>query len=180
MKGIVFTEFLDLVEERFGYEMVDTIIEKSDLPSKGSYTAVGTYDHAEMLSLLGNLSHETNIPANDLLRLYGNQLFDTLMGGYKKHLVNINSAFELLSAIESYIHVEVRKLYPDAELPYFETKMLSPNQLRMVYSSERKMWAFGLGLMEGCFKHFNETAQITHTLLTEDGSSVEFIITRNL
>ena len=29
MKGIVFTEFLDLVEERFGLEMVDAIISQS-------------------------------------------------------------------------------------------------------------------------------------------------------
>ena len=31
MKGIVFTEFLELVEEKFGLEVVDEIIEKYDL-----------------------------------------------------------------------------------------------------------------------------------------------------
>ena len=30
MKGIVFTEFLDLVEDKFGLEMVDNIITASD------------------------------------------------------------------------------------------------------------------------------------------------------
>lgn len=29
-------------------------------------------------------------------------------------------AFQFLKNIENYIHVEVRKLYPDAELPTFE------------------------------------------------------------
>jgi len=42
MKGIVFTEFLDLVEEKFGMEMVDKIITQSELESEGAYTAVGT------------------------------------------------------------------------------------------------------------------------------------------
>lgn len=180
MKGIVFTEFLDLVESNYGYEMVDTIIQKSNLASNGSYTAVGTYKHTEMLSLLGNLSNETGVPVDDLLRLYGNQLFEALMAHYSKHLKNISSAFDLLSSIESYIHVEVLKLYPDAELPYFEVEIRSENELKMVYSSERKMWAFGLGLMEGCFRYFNEKAHIEHQLLTPDGSSVLFIITRNL
>ena len=38
MKGIVFTEFLDLVEERFGLEMVDVIISQSKLESKSKST----------------------------------------------------------------------------------------------------------------------------------------------
>ena len=33
MKGIIFTEFLELVEEKFGLTMVDKIIEQSDLES---------------------------------------------------------------------------------------------------------------------------------------------------
>ena len=42
MKGIVFTEFLEMVEAQFGLDTVDAIIENSDLPSRGAYTAVGT------------------------------------------------------------------------------------------------------------------------------------------
>ena len=43
MKGIVFTEFLDLVEEKFGLEMVDAIISQSKLESKGVYTSIGVF-----------------------------------------------------------------------------------------------------------------------------------------
>jgi acyl carrier protein len=68
MKGIVFTEFLDLVEDKFGLEMVDTILSNSDLPSNGVYTAVGTYSFAEMVSLLTNLNKETGIAIDDLWR----------------------------------------------------------------------------------------------------------------
>lgn len=47
MKGIIFTEFLEMVEDRFSPEIADRIIEASDLPSRGVYTAVGTYDHTD-------------------------------------------------------------------------------------------------------------------------------------
>ncbi len=43
MKGIVFTGFLELVEDKYGLEMVDEIITNSNLESKGIYTSVGTY-----------------------------------------------------------------------------------------------------------------------------------------
>ena len=41
MKGIIFTEFLDLVEEKFGLAMVDKIIKQSQLESKGIYKSIG-------------------------------------------------------------------------------------------------------------------------------------------
>ena len=61
MKGIIFREFLEMVEEQFGYKTVDTIIENSNLASKGIYTSVGTYPHQEMFSLVKELSALTNI-----------------------------------------------------------------------------------------------------------------------
>ena len=59
MKGIVFAEFIELVEDKFGFEIADEIIEESNLPSGGSYTSVGTYDHREMLELVTHLSEKT-------------------------------------------------------------------------------------------------------------------------
>jgi hypothetical protein len=43
MKGIVFTEFLEMVEQEFGYNMVDEMIENTDLDSKGVYTSIVIY-----------------------------------------------------------------------------------------------------------------------------------------
>ena len=40
MKGIVFTEFLEMVEEKFDLETLDKIIINSKLPSEGVYTSV--------------------------------------------------------------------------------------------------------------------------------------------
>ena len=65
MKGIVFTEFLDLVEAKFGYEVVDHIIQESKLPNEGAYTGVGTYPHGEMVAL----GKQPGILAEDLSNL---------------------------------------------------------------------------------------------------------------
>jgi len=75
MKGIVFTEFLELVENKFGLEMLDAIIEASNLESEGVYTRIGTYNFSEMLSLLTNLSERTSISIDDLLLVYGEHFF---------------------------------------------------------------------------------------------------------
>jgi hypothetical protein len=176
MKGIVFTEFLNLVETKFGYEMVDQIILESNLPSKGIYTNIGTYEHAEMVQLVTALSRHTEIPVPDLLKSYGIHFFPILGNGYSHFLTGVKSGFELLESIEHYIHVEVIKLYPDAELPKFDSKRLDENTLEMIYHSQRKMADFAEGLMRSAFEHYNEKVMIERENLEEDGSKVRFIL----
>lgn len=178
MKGIVFTEFLDLVEDKFGYETVDNIIKNSHLVSNGAYTSVGTYPHSEMFRLVGNLSKETGIEVGALLRLYGKHLFSILVKAYQSHFHRFfnGSCFEFLEALENHIHVEVLKLYPDAELPRFDTQRIDDKTLEMIYTSERKMSDFAIGLLESCFEYFDEKATVEKENLNEDGSKVKLII----
>ena len=85
MKGIVFTEFLDLVEDKFGLGMVDDIVNSSDLSSGGAYTAIGTYDFGEMHQLITHLSAKTDIPINDLLLIYGEHFFSVIEKKISSH-----------------------------------------------------------------------------------------------
>jgi hypothetical protein len=179
MKGIVFTEFLDLVEEKFGMEMVDSIIEASELESEGVYTSIGTYNFSEMLSLLSNLSERTNITIDDLLLVYGEHFFSVIERSYVGLLNTYKDPMEMISSIENHIHVEVRKIYPEAELPTFIVEEKTDDLLIMVYKSSRAMYYFGLGLMNKTFEHFNSTAEITLEKIAEDGTEVRFVIRRN-
>lgn len=154
MKGVVFTEFLELVEEKFSPELADKIIEASDLPSQGAYTSLGTYDHNEMLQLVTNLSKETKVSIPDLIHTFGEYLFTRFSVGYPQFFQDIGHAFDFLKNLEDYIHVEVRKLYPDAELPRFEYENPESGSLVMIYSSNRPFGDLAEGLICGCIKHF--------------------------
>jgi len=179
MKGIVFTEFLELVEEKFGLEMVDHIIENSDLESNGVYTSVGTYSFSEMLQLLQHLSKNTGISIDDLLLVYAEHFFGVIEKSYPGLLATYKDPIEMISSIEDHIHVEVRKIYPDAELPTFEVVEKTKDSLVMIYTSSRAMHHFGLGLMNKTFEHFNSTATIELEKIKEDGTEVRFIINKD-
>ncbi|MBC8151821.1 MAG: heme NO-binding domain-containing protein [Bacteroidetes bacterium] len=179
MKGMVFTEFLDMVEQQYDYKLVDTMLTQSVLPSGGAYTSVGTYNHREMVELVNQFSSQTQVPVADAFRVYGRYLFIRFTQLYAHLLNNAHSAFGLLTAIEHHIHVEVKKLYPDAELPRFESEQPSDDHLIMTYQSERQMADFAQGLIEGCLAHFGETATITRTNLNEEASLVRFEIIKD-
>lgn len=179
MKGIVFTEFLELVEDKFGLEMVDNIITSSTLESGGIYTAVGTYSFSEMLQLLTHLSENTGISIDNLLLVYAEHFFSVIENSYPGLLATYKDPIEMISSIENHIHVEVRKIYPDAELPTFEVVEKTENSLVLIYTSSRAMHHFGLGLMNKTFAHFNATATIDLQKIKEDGTEVRFVINKN-
>ena len=137
MKGIVFTEFLELVEDKFGLEMVDRIISSSELASDGIYTSVGTYSFSEMLQLLQHLSENTGISIDNLLLVYAEHFFSVIEKSYPGLLATYKDPIEMISSIENHIHVEVRKIYPDAELPTFEVIEKTKDHLVMDYTSSR-------------------------------------------
>tara|TARA_R110002126_G_scaffold142546_5_gene288450 strand:+ start:7115 stop:7654 length:540 start_codon:yes stop_codon:yes gene_type:complete len=179
MKGIVFTEFLELVEDKFGMEMLDEIITASNLESDGVYTSIGTYKFSEMLQLLQNLSKNTGISIDNLLLVYAEHFFGVIEESYPGLLATYKDPIEMLSSIENHIHIEVRKIYPDAELPTFIVEHKTENSLTMVYKSSRAMHHFGLGLMNKTFEHFNSKAEIILEKIKEDGTEVRFIINKN-
>ncbi len=178
MKGIIFTEFLELVEEKFGLEMVDTIISESNLESEGVYTAIGTYEFSEMLQLITHLSKNTDIAVDDLLLVYAEHLFAVLIKSYPNLVEHYKNPMDLLASIENHIHVEVRKIYPDAELPSFKLEERTDDKMILVYKSERALYMLGKGLMLETFKLFNVPVNIDYEKINEEGTEVRFFINK--
>ncbi|MGB1009029.1 MAG: heme NO-binding domain-containing protein [Thiolinea sp.] len=177
MKGVVFTEFLEMVEDRFSEDMVDDIIDDSDLPSGGIYTAVGTYPHEEIVQLVVSLSQHSGIEVPDLIRTFGQHLFGRFSVLYPAFFPPDITAFDFLESVEDYIHIEVRKLYPDAALPTFETRRENDNTLIMIYNSAHPFATLAEGLLHGCMDHFKVKANITMTDLSDGaGTNAEFRI----
>jgi len=178
MKGIIFTEFLELVEEKFGLEMVDKIINQSKLESEGIYTAVGTYDFSEMLQLITHLSKNTDIEVDDLLMVYAEHLFAALVKMHPDLVSHYKNPMDLVASIENHIHVEVQKIYPKAQLPTFDLIDRNDSSMTMIYKSDKALYMLGKGLMEETFKLFKEPVTITLEKIKEDGTEVKFFITK--
>jgi hypothetical protein len=164
MKGVVFTEFLEMVENQFSPEVADRIIEASKLASGGAYTSVGTYDHSELVQLVTHLSEETRQPIPALIREFGKYLFTRFHLKYSNFFKGVPDTFTFLKNIDGYIHVEVRKLYNDAELPRFDIGQNDAKRLELVYTSTRPFADLAEGLVLGCIAHFKENI----SLLRED------------
>ena len=176
MKGIVFTEFIEMVEQKFSTSVANRLLDESDLPSGGAYTAVGTYDHRELVSMVVKLSEISGLAAPVLIKAFGNYLFGRFFVLYPAFFEGMNSAPDFLARLEDIVHAEVLKLYPDAELPHFEIVCPDSNTIIMTYHSERHFGDLAEGLIEACIEHFGIPLSLARENLTEAGQPVRFTI----
>jgi hypothetical protein len=160
MKGIIFVELIAMAEDMLGEEVVDSVLATADLPSGGAYTSVGQYACAELVAIVGGLSRVSNVAPEELQRLFGHWMMKSFATHYGEFFERNQGALDMLQSIEDEIHVEVKKLYPDAELPNFDTDRQGPDALQMVYRSPRGLSHFCHGLIEGCLAHYDTSARI--------------------
>lgn len=160
MKGIVFVELLKMAEDLLGEDRVDAAIAAAALPSGGAYTSVGNYPCAELTALVQGFSASSGVDQAELQRVFGHWMMKVFAAHYPDFFRTNPDALSMLQSIESEIHVEVQKLYPESELPRFDARRTAPDRLELDYSSPRPLAPFCHGLIEGCLAHYGTTADI--------------------
>jgi len=161
MKGVVFTEFLEFVEQSFDVDMVEDIITDANLPHGGAYTAVGSYPHSEMSLLCGALAVRSGKSVSSLIQEFGHHLSTFFHETFPEYFTQVKDFGDFLESVDQRIHVEVRKLYPDAELPEIEVLERTPEHLRLVYRSSRHLSDLAIGLIEQAATYFGTHATVT-------------------
>lgn len=174
MKGIIFTEFIDLVENEFGLEICQQMFDETN--DNGHYTAVGSYDHRDLVKLIIALSKITGVSPEALQEVYGEAVFNSLLESLPGMPDQQHNTFSFIQRVEEHIHTEVKKLYPDATPPQFHFLSLTETQMVMDYRSARCMSHVCLGLIKGCAKHFNEQVLINMDPYDDRKSHVRFSI----
>lgn len=175
MKGVVFTELIEMVESQLGLEVADEMIERSGVANGGAYSAVGTYDYHEILRLVTALSEITSVDASDLVRIFGRHLFHRFTATCPHFVADIHSTLELLPHVQRYIHVEVRKIHPNAELPTFECHTDTAGALELTYRSARPFADLAEGLILAAIDHYGDRIRLErHNIESRDGTAALF------
>lgn len=173
MRGLIFTELFELIEEKFGFELLDDVIVAADLPNDGAYTATGNYPFSELSSILVQLYEQTKIPIDTLLEVFGEHLFNRLLAKHPEFNFSKN-ILDFLENVETYIHIEVKKLYPDAEFPKLNIVSKDEKSLTFYYVSEKQLHYLAKGMIAGASKYFEQPVEITMT--PQEDKSVLFTV----
>ncbi len=169
MKGIVFNLLNELVEEQFGMDVWDDLIEETAPHSDGIYTSVEIYPDEELLAYVAAIARHTGADEADVVRLFGR----FMLGRFAEMHPEFFSGHTLksfLKSVHDVIHVEVRKLHPDVVLPEFTYEEPADDQLTMHYHSPRALCYLAEGLIDGAAKHFDTPVTIEHPVCMHQGA----------
>lgn len=168
MKGIVHAVFNQLVEEKFGLETWDHLLDTVKPASDGVYTSVDSYEDGELMTMVKVLSEHSGVPINDLVFTFGEYTLTQLAQLYPVFFVD-KTLKDFLLSIHDVVHVEVKKLFENSSPPDFRYEDPGPDQLVMLYQSPRKLCRLAEGLIQGSAQHFHTPCTIAHPLCMHKG-----------
>jgi hypothetical protein len=172
MNGVLFSRFLRFAEDEFGAQA-------DGLAGRAEYSPGGAYDARELLELARRLGEATGLPPDAVLRRFGVALFAYFARMYPVFFAGADSTLGFLGRVETYIHGELLKIYPDAQFPHFDVARPSDDRLELTYRSPRRLADLAEGLIRGCADHFAERIDCAREdLPSASDETVRFVLTR--
>lgn len=168
MKGVVFDILRDMVEEEYGLEGWNAILEKSG--SNGLYISTESYSDDELMGLIAAASDVTGMATNDLVFAFGEYMVLQFYARFPIFFDRSKGLIDFLLSVDRIVHVEVRKLYPDANLPSFNYHRNDSQSVTMIYRSERKLCRLAEGLISGSAKYFKQPYTMIHDPCMHQGA----------
>ncbi len=176
MKGVVFTELIEMIEDLMGLEFTNRVIDDARLENEGAFTAIGTYPTQELLKLLESLSKHADNPQDKVLKSYGECLFYRLSESYQNELAAHPGTLSFLLQLGDIIKRETLKLNPNAKPPVIKAQLLSPDSLEFQYTSSKNLGELVEGFIFGCIGYFDENMHVTRADIPSESYSVRFVI----
>lgn len=175
MKGIVFNLLEEFITEKLGEERYEEIVAGCDLITKEPFVGPGTYPDEDLFAIVGKTVEVSGIALPDALRAFGRFCFPKLAEKFPNFVAAHTHPKPFLKTVETVIHVEVKKLYPDAVLPCFTYEDPAPDRLIMRYSSKRRLCHLMEGLIDGVSDYYKTPIRHRQTMcILEGGNECEF------
>lgn len=159
MKGIIFDVAADVVRAGYGDDVWDDLLDEVGID--GAYTALGSYPDAELLAIIDAAASRIGSSPGDTMATVGRLGYPVLAGRLPALVAGIPDLRTCLASLNTIIHPEVLKLYPEASPPAFELTD-DGDDLLLRYISARGMCRMAEGLALGAADSFGERIEITH------------------
>lgn len=160
MKGVVFNLLEAFVVENWGEEAYEEILGLCPLQTKEPFVGPGTYPDLDLFTIATISAERIGVPLPEALRGFGRFAFPHLARKFPDYAKNAKDAKTFLMGVDSVIHVEVRKLMPDAVTPKFDYSGDVKDGLNVRYQSTRKLCSFMEGLLDGLGDYYS--SQVLH------------------
>ena len=171
MHGLIFSELKKFAESALGKEAWPKLLKDAGLEYR-SYVTGEAYPDAEVVALVSAASKRANRPVPALLEDFGEFIVPDLVAVYGPFIKPRWRTLDLLEHTEESIHKAVRLRDPGALPPELKCTRVSPKEVRILYSSGRRMCGVAKGIIRGVAKHYRESIALSESTCMLRGDAV--------
>lgn len=154
MKGIILNIFEKYIIEKHNNSYLEHILQSSNLTSDGIFISAETYPDEDLVSLITHYCKLNDLNINHFQKTLGEYTLKQFSLRYPAFFEHYNHPIEFLKSLNSTIHVEVKKLYHEAQTPNINIEEFKDGNLTITYKSKRQMTDFMEGLLLGAINHY--------------------------
>lgn len=170
MHGKIFVELKKFVDTKFGGDTWSKLLADAGIGNK-MYMPITEYPDQEAAAIVGAASRATGKSATEIMESFGEFIAPALLDMYRTLIQPEWRTLDVIEHTEDHIHQVVRVKNPGAKPPKLKATRLSPDEVKLVYTSQRKMCAVARGIGKGVAAHYNESITITEPACMLRGSS---------
>ncbi len=172
MKGVLFNVVQEVVEEAYGDDTWDDLLDDAGL--LGAYTALGDYPDHELVALVAAASLRSGLGPDAVLRTVGRLALPRLLDRLPPRVPLADEPLAFVRSVNDIIHPEVLKLYPASRPPVFDCED-SGDGLLVRYRSTRSLPDLAHGLLEAVDDHFEQSV-LVERIADDDESNAVFLV----
>ena len=160
MHGTIFHELEKYAGARLGDGAWPRLKEAAGIDPAKQYEIFKSYPDEEVGALVGAASAQTGLAVPAILEDFGEFIAPDLLEMYWGAIAPEWRTLDVIEHTESTIHTVVRLDHKESAPPYLHAERTGPDEVRVRYTSARRLCPVARGIMRGIARHFNETVSI--------------------
>lgn len=162
MYGMVNEAIRSLITEEFGEQTWESVRTKAESPS--TFAPFQMYDDSVTYGLVGACVDVLGLPAESVLRTFGNYWVQNIATKYYADLMNrTGSDFVTFVKNLDHMHARIQTTFRGYEPPSFRILEMDSGRFQIDYYSQREgLLPFVEGLLEGLAKYFEVQMSLDH------------------
>jgi predicted hydrocarbon binding protein/predicted Ser/Thr protein kinase len=161
MHGVIFLYLHQFARQRAGEPAWQDWLKEAGL-SRVSFSPVREYPDAAIVALIESAARSLGTPAPAVLEQFGEYLAPELLRMYSSLIHPEWKTVEVIANTEELIHATVRMRNPGARPPMLQCLRTGEDEIRVMYSSSRRLCPLAEGIVRGMARHFGERVEVEH------------------
>lgn len=158
MKGTVVATWMKTNRKLFGDSIVDEAMSYVGWGSGKIFSPIENVDDTEIKKIIGHIAEKQNMKVEELWRKIGQDNIKSFSNDYPAFFIHDNLYSFLKSLFD--IHIVMTKKFAGAKPPLVVIEPISKREAIFSYKSNRGMFDYFIGMLEGSCEYFNEKVKI--------------------